>query len=1227
MATRLIQNGEEVQDILNKAAVLDDDVDAVFGNCPGDGSRLTPEEWLSKIKLYIDSCNSEDVYVLNHFPIVGEDLSSIIGDMSSAKLIVLKEDTVFAWARLAVLPGDAGHQLYGLKFYPEDLYFSQIRYSINDNVVGPITEQDILTVDHANDTFLKIADATRTYLTKAEADAQFMKKTGGTFSSDVFFAGGLTSNQGRFYDVVTHHEIVNMSNKKIVNVGNPTSDGDAVNAGWVRVINDLANYYLKSETYTKSEVNALIGAIQNFHYEVYPSISSVTNPSNNVLYLIGPTGTGSDKYKEYVYDPTKPVAERWIKIGDTSIDLSGYMPKSGGTFTGTVYFEAGEADLYLEGNGIDMEGPNNRGKIMGLGNPSDDYDAAHKKYVDDSVSDAKVFWATFRSTTYSAVMEAKAAGKAVMMEYNGSIWHCSAEGDTVKFFTIDGQYLKEVSLTSSGWDLMPQITILESSMNKTNSVSDPASTTNYPSVKGMVSYAQKKMNKTFDGIKYLKIDAYYGNSPFVAIIQAVDGDTNRNGVWLFNYDGAMPGTLVKLSSGSDDSVNWYWKSGEDSGGNYIYELSYGALGSPYNAEVTVFGENLTQSLGLISSGSTSSIVGTANSVGIELQEKLVSGTNIKTVNNNSLLGSGNLTIEPAKDYAENDPSDGEYIKNRPGGYEEELGDNILFSDTISFYEDDRYDIPLSCFNGSSDKVTLLRLMKAGITIPCSYVPDDGTLVGQTLTGELYFDSYYGDAYLVHSIEDDGSECSSWEVQSSSIEGAYLDENLMYKVPVQFPKRYIPKEMFLATYGSTTCADLIAAWDAGMFIVVKDSDGYLYVPNYETDDGDDKWPDHFVSYSPDEGVARYCSVDSDDTWSKSSADTKEVFWATYGTTTYQQVIDANTAGKVCFVVSGQHILRLSRVQASAVAFSSQIGTYLYRIDLANNDNWGSLQIFANELSSNKKTSVADNRTSDTYYPTTKAVYDFSAKYGIISQTQTWSGSGSNPRTYVMSDQVWGAIPKANIDLFEAAGATFNAVTGYFELNGLTDISYEEMTDIYNAFSGDDYRRWARKFVGINCRTNLPANWFGFASASDACEDRNFTNGLSYSKVEVVVIPPKVGTTFFETATLSSFMYNNPYIRSVINPLKYTGTAAPTAYAFNSPSLVDIELNAIKWSFAIPSPNLSKASLLYMINNEASTGAITITLNSSVYAKCQSGGDWYSDVSAALSSHTNISLASA
>lgn len=99
---------------------------------------------------------------------------------------------------------------------------------------------------------------------------------------------------------------------------NDLSDKPDLSAFITKSVDDLTNYYLKAETYTKNEVLQLIGAIQQFHYEVYATLPQTG--ASNVLYLIGPIGAGADKYEEYVY-----ANNNWTKIGDTSIDLSGYI--------------------------------------------------------------------------------------------------------------------------------------------------------------------------------------------------------------------------------------------------------------------------------------------------------------------------------------------------------------------------------------------------------------------------------------------------------------------------------------------------------------------------------------------------------------------------------------------------------------------------------------------------------------------------------------------------------------------------------------------------------------------------------------------------------------------------------------------------------------------------------------------------------------------------------------
>lgn len=139
-------------------------------------------------------------------------------------------------------------------------------------------------------------------------------------------------------------------------------------------VNDLANYYLKSETYTKDEVAALIGAIQQFHYEIVATLPATGE--GNVLYLLGPTGTGADKYEEYVY-----ANSTWTKIGDTSIDLAGYVTTQELNAALANYWPKADvvnitlSDLAVSGDWDDIENnpipepsASDNGKVLGVTN-------------------------------------------------------------------------------------------------------------------------------------------------------------------------------------------------------------------------------------------------------------------------------------------------------------------------------------------------------------------------------------------------------------------------------------------------------------------------------------------------------------------------------------------------------------------------------------------------------------------------------------------------------------------------------------------------------------------------------------------------------------------------------------------------------------------------------------------------------------------------------------------
>ena len=132
------------------------------------------------------------------------------------------------------------------------------------------------------------------------------------------------------------------------------NDNLIVDSTVVALKSDLANYYTKTETYTKTEVDNLISSFWSF--EVVASLPSVSTASEKTIYLLGPIWTGADKYEEWIVTEDSQQQKQWTKIWETSVDLSNYAQKSEVlTKTNTTSFT-----------------------------PTWDYQPATKKYVDDN---------------------------------------------------------------------------------------------------------------------------------------------------------------------------------------------------------------------------------------------------------------------------------------------------------------------------------------------------------------------------------------------------------------------------------------------------------------------------------------------------------------------------------------------------------------------------------------------------------------------------------------------------------------------------------------------------------------------------------------------------------------------------------------------------------------------------------------------------------------------------
>ncbi len=129
--------------------------------------------------------------------------------------------------------------------------------------------------------------------------------------------------------------------------------------------------------------------------------------------------------------------------------------------------------------------------------------------------------------------------------------------------------------------------------------------------------------------------------------------------------------------------------------------------------------------------------------------------------------------------------------------------------------------------------------------------------------------------------------------------------------------------------------------------------------------------------------------------------KEVFVATYGVTTYQEVVNALAANKVViccfnniFYYAQSHTVGVSILFGATYADWSRV-IYVY-----NNNSWGNT-IYRPELSSNKVTALSASST-DAQYPSAKCVYDRMGGTSIAVVSALPTNPDADTLYFVMED---------------------------------------------------------------------------------------------------------------------------------------------------------------------------------------------------------------------------------
>lgn len=195
--------------------------------------------------------------------------------------------------------------------------------------------------------------------------------------------------------------------------------------------------------------------------------------------------------------------------------------------------------------------------------------------------------------------------------------------------------------------------------------------------------------------------------------------------------------------------------------------------------------------------------------------------------------------------------------------------------------------------------------------------------------------------------------------------------------------------------------------------------------------------------------------------------------------------------------------------------------------------------------------------------------------------------------------------AQTDLYVARGAVYNADTGLYELNGLTDITEDQMREIYLYTASRIYDfNMSYTFSALYIRTNFPVNKRYMAN-------REFVGTFFICRdIEVIYISDKTGMV----NSFNSPFYQCRSLREIMGEIIIT----PIKQFYFNPfadcwALTTFKLTGVSNNLSLSaSPKIDLASMKWMIDNANNTAAITITVHPELYAKLtdETGApEWY------------------
>lgn len=264
------------------------------------------------------------------------------------------------------------------------------------------------------------------------------------------------------------------------------------------------------------------------------------------------------------------------------------------------------------------------------------------------------------------------------------------------------------------------------------------------------------------------------------------------------------------------------------------------------------------------------------------------------------------------------------------------------------------------------------------------------------------------------------------------------------------------------------------------------------------------------------------------------------------------------------------------------------------------------------------------------------YDKIFTTGIVSDTKTWTGN-----TYTVTNPVTGPIPNDFIETVTLIGANFNTTTLYFELNGINDITYEEMRRIYEYSPKVIYGvTWQFMFGDSSGRKKFRTNFFNYPTSTSwgNCNINNIAR--ANTTIETVSLVQDTLKTSWESVIEAGYTFDSvnainlntygymwqgsqswsnafdgctrlKHIDGILRFALSTSTAARVDVFKSCTNLETVWVHMLDHNLSFEdSPYLKLDCLQFIVAKKYNaTNAVTVTVHPDCYTRCQADTKQY------------------